>query len=165
MKPFVVLMALLIGCASGRDSLPDGEPLPDGTGLVVGEMDFSTKNWKEVASVRAVGGQKRRLEPSTQLFGIPLPPGRYRLEHFSFYEPENMTLFFDVKEGEAVYIGSWTAQLNQRVELRDNSPALAAEIERRWGIKEVAGGLPAKPGVIQFVFDARHPDAPRSISY
>lgn len=165
MRASLLVLALLTACSAGRDSLPDGEPIPPDTGLVVGAMDFSATNWNEVMSVRQVGGREFRLEPVTPLFGIPLPPGRYELGYFSFYRPETANLTFEVKAGEVAYVGSWYGVLGPHAELKDELDSLLPELERRWGVRDVVRALPAKPGVIRFVFDPTHPDAPRSTSY
>lgn len=165
MRAPLLALVLLIACSAGRDSLPDGDPIPPDTGLVVGAMDFSAINWNEVMSVRQVGGREFRLEPKTPLFGIPLPPGRYELRFFSFYRPETAKLTFEVRAGEAAYVGSWYGVLGPHAELKDELDSIRPELERRWGVRDVVRAMPAKPGVIRFVFDPTHPDAPRSKSY
>jgi len=144
---------LLLACASGRDSLPEGAPIPPGHGLVVGRFDFSRINWKPVMGLDGPDGRAYVLAPKAPLFAIPLPPGRYEIGSIHEYRPEGEELFFEVVAGEAVYIGTWVGVLGLDAELRDERGDVAAELARRWGVDALRDGLPGRPRRIRFEVD------------
>ena len=151
---------LLAACATGRDSLSDAAPLPPGTGLVVGKFDFSNVNWKARMGLRRAGHPEVVLAPSTPVFAIPLPPGRYRIEFIDAYRPVGEELFIEVRDGEAVYMGSWYAVLGLDAELRNELAELKPEIERRWGVGALRDGMPGRTRRIVFEIDPLLSDDP-----
>ena len=146
----VLLALILVGCRSGRDSLADGAPIPEGMGLVAGKFDFSKVNWEVNMGVRQVGFHEVLLGPTTDVFAIPLPPGRYKINFIYAYSPEPDDLHIEVVAGEATYIGSWYAVLGMNVDLKDERAALAPEFERRWGLTSLRSGLPGAPRIVIF---------------
>jgi hypothetical protein len=152
MKSPMLFLVLLIACSTGRDSLPDGAPLPPDMGLVVGKFDFSKVNWLTRVGIRQIGQSEIVLEPKTLVFGIPVPPGRYKIEYVDDYRSEPEDLHIQVEAGKAVYIGSWYAVLGLDIDLRDESRALAAEIMGRWSL-EAHDGMPGEPRRIVFEVD------------
>lgn len=152
MRAPTLLLGLFVACATGRDSLPDGAPLPPEMGLVVGKFDFSKVNWLTRVGIRQIGYSEIVFEPQTPVFGIPIPPGRYKVEYVDDYRSEPEELHFEVEAGKAVYIGSWYAVIGLDIDLRDESRALAAEIMRRWNL-EASNGMPGAPRRIVFEVD------------
>ena len=149
----LVALVFAVGCVRGRDSLADGAPLPPGQGFVLGKFDFSKVNWETRMGIRQVGHHEIVLQPLTPVFGIPLPPGRYKVEYIYAYRSDYEELFFEVAAGEAVYIGSWYAVLGMNADLKDERRTLAPEFERRWGVTKFRNGMPGKPRVIIFEVD------------
>ncbi|MHC4938914.1 MAG: hypothetical protein ACYTHK_08100 [Planctomycetota bacterium] len=158
MRALVVLLGLLSACAAGRDSLADGERIPDGAGLVVGKFDFSGANFAVRFAIREGNDQEMVLAPRTAVFGVPVPPGRYKVDYIDMSRSEE-ELWFEVKAGEAVYIGSWYSVLGMDMELRDESHELAAEFKRRWNVV-ARNGMPGSPRRIAFEMDPILADRP-----
>lgn len=154
MRGFAALPLLLFAaCATGRASLPEGEPLPEGTGLIVGRFEFSNVSWDRRMGLRRPGHGQVVLAPREAVFAIPVPPGRYRIEYIDAYRPLDEELFIEVRAGEAVYIGSWYAVLGLDADLRDEFKDLKPEIERRWGVGPVRDGMPGRTRRIRFEVD------------